>query len=44
MPLNRSGDPKNIGQTVVFFAENHFITGAVVNVDGGELLIGPKNH
>jgi NAD(P)-dependent dehydrogenase (short-subunit alcohol dehydrogenase family) len=44
MPLNRSGDPKNIGQTVVFFAENHFVTGAVVNVDGGELLIGPKNH
>jgi NAD(P)-dependent dehydrogenase (short-subunit alcohol dehydrogenase family) len=44
MPLKRSGDPQNIGQTVVFFAENHFITGSVVNVDGGEQLIGPKNH
>jgi NAD(P)-dependent dehydrogenase (short-subunit alcohol dehydrogenase family) len=44
MPLKRSGDPKNIGETVVFFAQNEFITGSVVNVDGGEQLIGPKNH
>lgn len=44
MPLKRSGDLQDIGQTVVFFAENQFVTGAVINVDGGELLIGPKNH
>jgi len=44
IPLNRSGTPGNIGQTVRFLAENDFITGAVINVDGGEELTGAKNH
>lgn len=44
VPLQRSGDPINIGQTVVFFAQNDFITGAVVNVDGGEGIIGSSKY
>ena len=41
VPLQRTGHPDTIGQTVVFLAQNDFITGAVIPVDGGEHLIGP---
>jgi NAD(P)-dependent dehydrogenase (short-subunit alcohol dehydrogenase family) len=40
LPLQRTGHPDQIGQTVVFLAQNDFITGAVIPVDGGEHLIG----
>lgn len=44
IPLKKSGDPRQIGQTVVYFAQTEFVTGTVIKVDGGEELIGPNNH
>ncbi|MCK5759896.1 MAG: SDR family oxidoreductase [Candidatus Delongbacteria bacterium] len=37
--LQRRGDPKNISSTVKFLLENDFITGEIIQVDGGESLI-----
>lgn len=39
LPLQRAGSPEDVGRAVVFLARENFITGAVLNVDGGELLI-----
>lgn len=44
LPLRRTGSPEYVGQTVVFLAQNDYITGAVIPVDGGEHLLGPANH
>lgn len=44
VPLGRAGDPKNVGQAVVFLAHNDYVTGATIEVDGGEHLLGPANH
>ncbi|MEM7480951.1 MAG: SDR family oxidoreductase [Acidobacteriota bacterium] len=44
VPLQRSGDPRRLGEAVVFLVENDFVTGHVLPVDGGELLAGPVNH
>jgi NAD(P)-dependent dehydrogenase (short-subunit alcohol dehydrogenase family) len=38
-PLQRPGHPDFIGQTVVFLAQNDYITGVLIPVDGGEHLI-----
>ena len=40
IPLGRTGQGKDIGNTVVFLAdeENDWITGQVITVDGGHLL------
>jgi 3-oxoacyl-[acyl-carrier protein] reductase len=35
VPLHRLGDPAEIAHTAVFIAENDFLTGRVVEVDGG---------
>lgn len=35
IPLGRLGDPAEIAGTAVFIAENDFITGRVIEVDGG---------
>lgn len=43
IPLQKSGSPKNIGQTVNFLVKNDFITGSIIFVDGGENLV-PRNH
>jgi NAD(P)-dependent dehydrogenase (short-subunit alcohol dehydrogenase family) len=40
LPLKRTGHPDQVAQTVVFLAQNDFITGVVIPVDGGEHLIG----
>ncbi|HEX4953639.1 MAG TPA: SDR family oxidoreductase [Thermoanaerobaculia bacterium] len=40
LPLGRTGHPGEIARTVVFLAENDFITGAILPVDGGESLLG----
>lgn len=40
LPAGRVGDPTRIGETVVFLAENDFITGETIRVDGGEHLLG----
>jgi NAD(P)-dependent dehydrogenase (short-subunit alcohol dehydrogenase family) len=44
VPLQRAGNPQHIGQTVVFLAENDYITGAAIPVDGGEHLVGPASY
>ncbi len=44
IPLKRTGQPKHIAQTVAFLAKNDFVTGAVIHVDGGEHLIGPRGR
>ena len=35
VPLRRLGDPAEIASTAVFIAENDFVTGRVIEVDGG---------
>lgn len=35
IPLGRFGDPKVVAQTAVFLAENEYVTGQVITVDGG---------
>ncbi len=42
VPLQRPGNPGYIAQTVVFLAANDFITGAIIPVDGGGHLVGPR--
>lgn len=42
LPLQRTGSPEDVARTVVFLAENDFITGAVLPVDGGEHLLGGR--
>lgn len=44
VPLARVGDPAAVVRTVLYFAQSPFVTGAVVNVDGGEGLLGPIGH
>ncbi len=38
VPLKRIGKPANIAQTALFLATNDYVTGEIVNVDGGRLL------
>lgn len=44
VPLKRTGEPRHVAQTVSFLAANDFVTGAVIHVDGGEHLIGPRRR
>jgi len=39
IPLRRLGDPADVARAVVFFAKNDFITGQVLAVDGGRMLV-----
>lgn len=43
-PLQRAASAGDIGRVVVFLAEEDFITGVVLPVDGGEGLLGPVGH
>jgi len=36
IPLKKQGSPEDIGSAVVFMAENEFITGQHITIDGGE--------
>lgn len=38
IPLKRMGDPEDIIRTIRFLSENDYVTGQVINVDGGRLL------
>jgi NAD(P)-dependent dehydrogenase (short-subunit alcohol dehydrogenase family) len=38
IPLKRLGDPLDIVRAIMFLLENDYITGQVINVDGGRLL------
>jgi pteridine reductase len=40
LPLRQVGQPEHVVQAVVALVENDFITGAVLNVDGGDTLMG----
>lgn len=39
LPVKRIGQPDNIAQAIVFAATNPFVTGSVIAVDGGGLLV-----
>lgn len=39
IPLQRTGNPRNILQSVQFLLENDFLTGQIITNDGGESLI-----
>ncbi len=39
VPLERVGDPRDVARTAVFLAENDYVTGATIFVDGGEHLL-----
>ena len=38
IPLQRMGTPEDVARAVLFFAENPYITGQVLNVDGGMVM------
>ncbi len=44
LPLQRVGEPGDVVHAVCFLAENDFVTGAILPVDGGEHLVGVRRH
>jgi pteridine reductase len=38
IPLNKIGQAEDIAQAVVFLAQQSYITGQIINVDGGRSL------
>ncbi len=38
IPLKRPGDPLDIVKAILFLLESNYITGQIINVDGGKLL------
>ena len=38
IPLKRFGQPEEVASLAVFLAENKYITGQVVNIDGGMVM------
>lgn len=44
LPLERPGSPEEVGRAVVFLAENDFITGVELPVEGGERLLGAAHR
>lgn len=38
IPLKRMGEAQDIAQTVLFLLQSHYITGQIINVDGGRSL------
>lgn len=38
IPLNKAGQPEDVANAAVFLAENPYITGQVLNVDGGMVM------
>ncbi len=40
LPVRRPGEPQHVAHAVIALAENDFITGAVLHVDGGDALLG----
>ncbi len=37
-PLERTGTPKDIAEAVLYFAESNYLTGQILNIDGGRSL------
>jgi len=44
IPLNKQGHPDHIGQAVLNFLKNDFLTGQVIAVDGGENISNVGQH
>ena len=44
LPLQRTGDPQNVQNAVLFLVKDDFVNGHVLVVDGGELLLGPFGY
>jgi pteridine reductase len=42
LPLGRTGDPGDVAEAVLALLANDYVTGAVLPVDGGERLLGPR--
>ena len=38
IPLKRFGQPEEVAKLAVFLAENRYITGQVMNIDGGMVM------
>ena len=38
IPLSRQGSPNDIAQAVLFLANSKYITGQIINIDGGRSL------
>ena len=38
IPLSRAGKPEDVANAAVFLAKNSYITGQVLNVDGGMIM------
>jgi NAD(P)-dependent dehydrogenase (short-subunit alcohol dehydrogenase family) len=38
IPLGRIGEPKEVAEAIIFLLENDYITGQVLNVDGGRCI------
>jgi len=38
IPLQKTGSPQSITQTIMFLVTNNYVTGEVIHVDGGRLL------
>jgi pteridine reductase len=36
--LHRQGSPQDIADTVLFLANSNYITGQIINIDGGRTL------
>jgi pteridine reductase len=36
--LKRQGKPEDIAETVLFLVESEYITGQIINIDGGRTL------
>ncbi len=41
--VKREGQPENIAQAVLFFVDNHFVTGVCLPVDGGRTIFAPDS-
>lgn len=40
IPMKRTGGAENVAQAVLAMVDNDFMTGAILNVDGGDSLVG----
>jgi NAD(P)-dependent dehydrogenase (short-subunit alcohol dehydrogenase family) len=44
IPLRKTGHPNDVGRAVIFLARENFLTGAKIEVNGGEHLLYPQHN
>lgn len=44
LPLQTTGDPDDVGRAVVYLAQESFITGTMIHVNGGEHITYPRQN